>query len=223
MPQQHNDLPRLCMTYPPIIPVHDTTKYTQYADMLLQENQYDPIPSIVDQADERGNLRYRIITERNLWAGQHPMLDEIAILLRFLCLQFNHATSARDSGVLPEMFNTDSESAIFHLAWSYKSLQLGAMGKANAELPYSSGRIRTGRSALTREYEVFREWAKQPEEKDGNHDGISSQLHPDSCPRTEEDENEWSREGVLASPRWWTEGDEGEWDEGGAPPWTKWE
>ena len=223
IPQQHNDLPHLCMTYPPIIPVHDTTKYTQYTDMLLQENQYDPIPSIADKADEGGNLRYRIITERNMWAGQHPVLDEIAILLRFLCQWFDHATSTRFSVVLPEDFNTDSERAIFNLAWSYKSLQLRAMGKANGELPYSSGRIRTGRLALTREYEIFRQWVKQPDEKDGNHDGISSQRHPDLCPRTEEDENEWSTEGALTSPRWWTEGDEGEWDEGGAPPWTKWE
>ena len=167
--------------------------------MLRQEGQHDFIPPIAEKVDERGNLRYRIITHENMWAGQHHVLDEIAILLRFLCQWFDHATSIRFREPLPEDFHTDSKAAIFHLAKSYKSLQLRVMGKANGELPYSSERMRTGRPALTREYENFRQWVKQPDEENGNSDGISSQ------------------------PCFWAEGDEGEWDEEGAPPWTKWE
>lgn len=222
IPQQHNDLPHPSMAYPPIIPIHDPTKYTQYTDLLLQETQHDPIPSIAEKADEGGNLRYRIITQHNMWAGQHPVLDEIAILLRILCQWFDHATSFGYFESLPEGFHTDSEAAIFHVAWSYKSLQLRAMGEANGELPYSSESMRTGRPALTREYELFRQWVKQPDEEDGNYDGISSQRHVDSCSQTEGDESEWSKEGAP-NPGWWTEGDEGEWDAAGAPPWTKWE
>lgn len=228
IPQQHSDLPHLSMKFPPIIPVHDPTKYTQYTDSLLQENQHEPIPSLAENADERGNLRYRIISQDNIWAGQHPVLDEIAILLRFLCQWFNQATSIRSFNTLPKDFHTGSESAISHLSWSYRSLQLLAMGKANGELPYSSESMRACRPALTREYEIFRQWVKQPDEEEGdgedeNRDGISSQQHLAACPRTERDQDERDGEGAPPCLSWWAKGDEGEWDEEGAPPWTKWD
>lgn len=223
IPQQYNDLPHLSMKFPLIIPVHDPTKYTQYTDLLLQENQHDPIPSLAEKADERGNLRYRIISQDNIWAGQHPVLDEIAILLRFLCQWFNQATSIRSFDSLPKDFHTASEAAISHVAWSYRSLQLRAIGKANGELPYSSESMRTRRPTLTREYEIFRQWVKQPDEEGGNRGGFSSQQHLDACPQTEGDEDEQDEEGPSTCLSWWAKGDEGEWGEEGAPPWTKWE
>lgn len=219
IPQQHSDLPHLSMKFPLIIPVHDPTKYPEYTDLLLQENQHDPIPSLVEKADERGNLRYRIISRDNIWAGQHPVLDEIAILLRFLGQWFGQLTSLISSNSLPKDFHTNSEAAISHLAWSYRSLQLRAMGKANGELPYSSESMRTRRPALTREYEIFRQWVKQPDEEDGNRGGDALQQHLEACPWTERDEGELDEEGAS----WWAKVDEGEWDEEGAPPWTKWE
>lgn len=219
IPQQHSDLPHLSMKFPLIIPVHDPTKYSEYTDLLLQENQHDPIPSLVEKADERGNLRYRIISRDNIWAGQHPVLDEIAILLRFLGQWFGQLRSLISSNSLPKDFHTNSEAAISHLAWSYRSLQLRAMGKANGELPYSSESMRTRRPALTREYEIFRQWVKQPDEEDGNRGGDALQQHLEACPLTEGDEGEPDEEGGS----WWEKGDEGEWDEEGAPPWTKWE
>lgn len=228
IPQQHSDLPHLSMKFPLIIPVHDPTKYTEYTDLLLQENQHDPIPSLAEKADERGNLRYRIISRDNIWAGQHPVLDEISILLRFLCQWFGQATSIRSFDFLPKDFHTGSEAAISHLAWSYRSLQLRAMGKANGELPYSSESMRTRRPALTREYEIFRQWVKQPDEEDGdeedgNRGGNALQQHLDACSRMEGDEGERDEEGASPCLPWWEKGDEGEWDEEGAPPWTKWE
>lgn len=227
IPQQHSDLHHLGMKFPLIIPVHDPTKYTEYTDLLLQENQHDPIPSLADKADERGNLRYRIISRDNVWAGQHPVLDEIAILLRFLCQWFGQATSIISFDLLPNDFHTGSEAAISHLAWSYRSLQLRTMGKANGELPYSSESMRTRRPALTREYEIFRQWVKQPDEEDGGevdgNRGVKAlQQYLDACPRTEGDEGEPSEEGASPYDSWWSKGDEGEWDEEGAPPWTEW-
>lgn len=224
IPLQHDDLPHLSMAYPLIIPIHDPTKYRQYADMMLQAFQYQPIPSIAEKADEGGNLRYRIISEHNMWAGQHPVLDEIAILLRLLCRWFSYTTTLQQFEPLPEYFHTGSEAAMVHLARSYRTLQLHAMEKANGELPYSSDSIRTGRPALTKEYEIFRQWVKQPDKEDGNHDGILSHRHVNSYPQTEWDESEWSRDGYPAPSPWlWKEGDEGEWDEAGVPSWTKWE
>lgn len=227
IPQQHSDLPHSAMKFPLIIPVHDPTKYTEYTDALLQENQHDPIPSLADKADERGNLRYRIISRDNIWAGQHPMLDEIAILLRFLCQWFGQAISIRSFDFLPKDFHTGSEAAISHLAWSYRSLQLRTIGKANGELPYSSESMRTRRPALTREYEIFRQWIKQPDEEDGGevdgNRGVKTlQQYLDACPQTEGDEGEQDEEGVSPYHSWWSKGDEGEWDEEGAPPWTEW-
>lgn len=221
IPQQHSDLPHLSIKFPLIFPIHDPTKYTEYTDLLLQENQHDPIPSLVEKADERGNLRYRIISRDNIWTGQHPVLDEIAILLRFLCQWFGQASSIRSSNFLPKDFHTGSEAAISHLAWSYRSLQLRAMGKANGELPYSSESMRTRRPALTREYEIFRQWVKQPDEEDGNRDGNALQQHLDAGPWTEGDESELDEEGASPFLSWWAKGDEGEWDEEGAPPWAK--
>lgn len=224
IPQQHSDLHHLGMKFPLIIPVHDPTKYTEYTDLMLQENQHDPIPSLADKADERGNLRYRIISRDNIWAGQDPVLDEIAILLRFLCQWFGQATSIISIDLLPSDLHTGSEAAISHLAWSYRSLQLRTMGKANGELPYSSESMRTRRPALTREYEIFRQWVKQPGEEnesevDENRGVKNLKQYLNACPRTEGAKGERDEKG--ASP-WWSKGDEGEWDEEGAPPWTEW-
>ena len=51
------------------------------------------LPSLRDSRAEAGNLRYWMINKENMWAGQHPILDELSEVYKAIhCAQsFDHA------------------------------------------------------------------------------------------------------------------------------------
>ena len=67
-----------------LIPVHDATRPPPYTTS---------IPPLVDTADESGNLRYWVITNKSMWANQHEVMDEFTELM--WCI-FKWFTSACD-------------------------------------------------------------------------------------------------------------------------------
>ena len=85
-----------------LIPVHDPTRHDA-ANAFL--------PSLSSNAtDESGNLRYVVITNESMWAGQHRVLDEISeiywILFHWLI-----------KSVLFEIGSgTQSSACVFHMA-----------------------------------------------------------------------------------------------------------
>ena len=66
------DYPDLPVTSIPLIPLHDATNYDATASIL---------PSLRDSMTEEGNLRYWVITNTSMWAGQHRVLDEMTEIL----------------------------------------------------------------------------------------------------------------------------------------------
>ena len=67
--QEYPDLPSHTRAFKPLIPVHDPAKYDASAS---------PLPSLHDDGSETGNLRYWVISNESMWAGQHRALDEMA-------------------------------------------------------------------------------------------------------------------------------------------------
>lgn len=72
LPQTIDDLPQHFTNFSPLIPVHDPTRY---------DPNISGVPSLHDTASEKGNLRFWIITNESMWAGQHRMMDEFAELM----------------------------------------------------------------------------------------------------------------------------------------------
>ena len=71
----------------PDLPHTYTRRYsvTKIHDPLRQDDSA-VLPSLQDTEAEIGNLRYWTINERNIWAGQHPVVDELFELYRAIFL-----------------------------------------------------------------------------------------------------------------------------------------
>ena len=67
-------LPRHFTAKPMIIPLYNASVHsTPNADPAAQP----ALPPRLDNATAEGNLRYWVITNRSMWAGQHQMVDEM--------------------------------------------------------------------------------------------------------------------------------------------------
>lgn len=66
----------------PFVPVHDPSQH---------DPQTAPLPPLFDTTSQSGNLRYWVTSKESVWAGQHPMLDELNQLLWCLRGWFSYA------------------------------------------------------------------------------------------------------------------------------------
>lgn len=67
-------LPHMSLDYQPLIPVHDPSKH---------DPQIARLPSLPISGHDMGNLRYWIVSNKSMWAGQ-PALDDLSRVLRCL-------------------------------------------------------------------------------------------------------------------------------------------
>lgn len=107
IPQEFTDLPSHFTDFKPLIPIHDTTKH-------------DPatatIPSLQDKHGVGGNLRYWVITNKSMWAGQYRVLDEFSELM------WSFATWFARAGELPRRGGKKTHDNVQHSCWALASL-----------------------------------------------------------------------------------------------------
>ncbi|KAL8765412.1 MAG: hypothetical protein Q9209_007518 [Squamulea sp. 1 TL-2023] len=176
---------------PQLIPVHNPQKHDPRTTML---------PSLADTVCDSGNYRYWLITNENMWAGQHRVADEISDLLTTLFDWFLHCE--RQPGNGPIRRGADNYNCIWHLA---KGL------RRRLVLPEESDERDKGISK--REARLFRPWAlTRPPRVQKSYDANSEM-------ETLEDQME--AEDHISDSAFWDDEEKGSWgDEEGVPAWT---
>lgn len=106
LPQRYADLPDHFTSQPCLIPLHNPAAYTG-----------TNIPSLPDNASEAGNLRYWVITNESMWAGQHRAIDEVFELLWAL---FHWLMQQSLSGGLSLNVNTSNLECVYHIARTFR-------------------------------------------------------------------------------------------------------
>lgn len=220
--QDFPDLPTYVTERQLLIPVHDPLKHNHATAIL---------PSLHDIASEKGNLRYWVINNTSMWAGQHHALDEIAEILWSMFHWFNQAASLSDNrrarlfGSLlfqPNLsyLGTDNKICIWHTArFCRRRMTLPGIPSDDGQdqrISSSPGKpIKTAVPTL-RESLLFRPWVFHTPRK----------LEFDSIHYMDRDPSDshplFDEYGVLypfPNELFWKEGDEGEWDEEGVPSW----
>ncbi|KAL8706294.1 MAG: hypothetical protein Q9201_000670 [Fulgogasparrea decipioides] len=190
---RYEDLPENALSKL-LLPVHDPSKY----DSITAT-----VPSLHDTASEIGNLRYRLVTNQSMWAGQHRALDEVAELLNSLFSWFMH----REDFSLPvtdgHKFATDNDQCIWHLAASFRRRLI---------LPKASTKLERGQSLPAREARLFRAWALTPLPR-------VERPYEEENEKMQEFQDEVARGGDIPDGLFWGEGNKGTWDEEGVPVW----
>lgn len=221
LPQDFPDLPTYVAERKILIPVHDASKH-DHATAIL--------PSLQDVASEKGNLRYWVISNTSMWAGQHHALDEITEILYSMFQWFKQASwisNFRGPRLLgpwltnrdPEPLGTDTKECIWHTArlCRRRIILPGIFSDDGHDHRISSspGTSIKAPVPILRESLLFRPWVFHTPKRQqwdillAERDSVAA--HPLF------DEN-----GVLypfPDELFWKEGDEGEWDEDGVPSW----
>ena len=179
------DYPDLPAASKPLIPLHDATKYDAATSNL---------PSLRDTTTEKGNLRYWVITNTSMWAGQHRVLDEMTEILWDLQSFYQAAQETNYPGLL----------SFFGFGPQYS--------RKKHTLLYPETRDKDRLDVL-----LFRQWVlptPQPTMPvsltSKRRGGIT--FHPLF--------NEEALRYPFPNDLFWNDGDEGEWDQGdGVPEW----
>ncbi|KAL8640619.1 MAG: hypothetical protein Q9226_008726, partial [Calogaya cf. arnoldii] len=124
---------------PSLIIVHDPSKH---------DPRTATVPSLADTRNDSGNPRYWLITNENMWAGQHRAADEVSELLTTLFDWFLHCE--RQPGDDPPKHGTDAYHCIWHLARAFRRRLV---------LPDVSDKRERGELLSKREANLFRPWA----------------------------------------------------------------
>ena len=108
LPEQYPDLPSHFIETPCLIPLHDPATHN---------SDSSPFPSLRDTGNESGNLRYWVITNESMWAGQHRVMDEIAELVwtLFHWLMQHSLGNGPNSGI-----DTSNTACVYHVARAFR-------------------------------------------------------------------------------------------------------
>ncbi|KAL8925780.1 MAG: hypothetical protein Q9208_003277 [Pyrenodesmia sp. 3 TL-2023] len=171
-----------------LLPAHDPLKY---------DPANTPVQSLPDTVEEKGNLRYWLVTNKSMWAGQHRVVDEVSELLVALSEYF-----AKDI-LLPDNLDTGASECIRHLLAAFRRRLV---------LPEMSDTAERGEILPSREARLLRAWAlTRPPAVERSFEGddeIMQRL-----------EDELAQDGDVPDHLFWQDGDEGSWDEEGVPVW----
>ena len=125
-----------------LIPAHDHAKY----DPTVRG-----IPNLHDTVGEDGNIRYWVISNESIWAGQHRVLDEVYELLWALFYWFLRGFMEDTDQPLFTTLSTDNPDCVWHLAKAFRRrIVLRQVD------PYQ---IKSGHTVSLREELLFRAWA----------------------------------------------------------------
>ncbi|KAL8954187.1 MAG: hypothetical protein Q9183_007281 [Haloplaca sp. 2 TL-2023] len=185
-----------------LIPVHDASKH---------DPQLATVPSLVETAADCGNLRYWLITNQSMWAGQHRALDEVAEILTAAFNWFR--LYERDFSLPRQHFykpGTDNEQCIYRLAQDFRRRLV---------LPDASQELKRGQLLSERETKLFRAWALAPLSRVERTYEEDDELMEEFQDRYEAEVK--GNEAIVSGKAFWNEGDEGNWDDWeGVPVWT---
>ena len=137
LPQTHSDLPAHFTSSPILIPVHRPPP-AGYAPLFL--------PSIHDQATEDGNLRYWVISNHNMWACQHRVVDEVFEILNSFFHLFSFGVN------LSRQYTCATPEALWHLASDFRWRAI------LPEVPAARNKRTHKSGLLLREAMLFRAW-----------------------------------------------------------------
>ena len=192
LPQQYGDLPSHFTNFKPLIPVHDASR---------DDPATRSLPSLQDTASESGNLRYWVITNESMWAGQHRALDEIAELIGLLFRWVAYNGWGME-------IETDRPECKWHLARSFRNRTV------LHEVPDHVSINMKFDIPSVREVLLFRQWA------------FSNPMLLNRQPVDDNDEcHELFNDAWVLYPfpddLFWQASDEGTWREPGVAPWTE--
>ena len=205
---QYPDLPHNYTAFKPLISVHDPAAHDPATATL---------PSLQDTVAESGNLRYWVVTNESMWAGQHRVMDEISEVLWSLFHWFNHG-EAMDPERNTGNNNTDDDECAWYLARMFRRrIVLPELPTDDIQHTNVSNR-RSGLPTL-RESILFRPWAfytpKIPDRTFYELNDDDEAPHP-LYDRIDEDRMQYPFPDHL----FWTDGDEGQWDGDDVPLWS---
>ena len=204
IPNQHADLPQHYTAFRPLIAVHDPTTHDPTASTL---------PPLHDTANESGNLRYWVITNESMWAGQHRAIDEIAEVLWAFFHWLNQETR-KGVEAFTDGEGTDVNHCVWHLARSFRRRIVLPEVPSDEFLQTSTLTRRVG-LPTPRESLLFRPWV----------------FYTPKVPYRDlavEEDSIWPPHRLFDELQclypfpdelFWEEGDEGEWDGDGVPVW----
>ena len=200
------NLPRSYTRKPVLTIIHDA----------LLQNDSAVLPSLRDTETETGNPRYWIIDNRNIWAGQHPMVDELFELYKgiFLSQSAVRPQVGPSNGVhSPQLENKcDAADPNFILALAHILKQR----IVPPSLSYENSR--SGSNIDPTERFLFEAWAlsdpgrcdeSSPLEGDEDGDGRREPFDQDDYPYS------------VPDSLFWKEGDEEQWPSDLIPEWRK--
>ncbi|KAL8800663.1 MAG: hypothetical protein Q9182_005033 [Xanthomendoza sp. 2 TL-2023] len=197
------------------VPADCLPRLIQVHDPRSHDPRTTTMPSLTDSASEQGNLRYWLITNKNMWAGQDRVADEVTELLTSL---FDWYLNCEGPTVGPIRYGTDSERCIWHLARLFRRRlilpDIVEQPPCDAMHFPSGNRENRGQTLPQREARLFRPWALTRLLR------VERTYVPDA---KEADQVEDEMESVVDvdDDAFWRAGDEGTWDEEeGVPVWT---
>ena len=196
IPQIYPDLPVHFTSSGFLIPIHRPPSVDQTPLFL---------PSIQDQATEAGNPRYWVISNLNMWACQHRVVDEVFEIL----YSFFHLF--RYNGKHSIAFDCSTPQALWRLSLDFRRRMI--LPEVNSTI-YDRSRF----SGLTlREAALFRAWVF-----------ADPSRYFATTPATQESRSEPSRDVFLdeedfvypiPTELFWTDGEESDWNKDGVPLW----
>lgn len=206
LPQDFQDLPTHATEHKTLIPVHDTSRYDPTTAVM---------PSLQDEASEKGNVRYWVITNSSMWAGQHRAIDEISEMLWSLSYWFTETVD-----ILPSAsYGTEAKECLWHMARACRRrLVLPRIPRDDGHdhrISSSSSPAKSMTATVPTLHEnlLFRSWAfrspMMPEWP--SNDSTKSKTRPQEIRQSLIDEHVLLYE--FSEHLFWTKGDEGEWNE----------
>lgn len=197
LPNQYPDFPGHFTAFKCLIPVHDAATYDPATATL---------PSLQDTIAESGNLRYWVITNESMWAGQHRALDEISEVI----WSFFHWFAEKPLVDIAPSNDKVTHNFCWELARSFRRRivlpEVPADNICSAHTPSRRMGLPTLRESL-----LFRPWVYHTPKNPHSWDDREDRAHP----LFDEDKFRYPFPDHL----FWEEGDEGEWDEEGVPAW----
>ncbi|KAL8692872.1 MAG: hypothetical protein Q9224_003872 [Gallowayella concinna] len=197
-------VPTECL--PVFIPVHDSRSY---------DPRTTTMPSLTDSLSESGNLRYWLITNKNMWAGQDRVADEVSELLASL---FDWYLHCEDPVVGPIQYGTDGDRCIWHLARILRRRLIlpETLDKPSNDpmLLRQRNRGNRGQTLPPREARLFRSWALTRPRR-------VQRSYEYDAEKVDLVEAEMELDADIDDNVFWRDGDAGTWDEEeGVPVWT---
>ena len=195
--QTFSDLPFHFTSSPCLIPIHKPPSADQ-APLFL--------PSIRDQATEAGNPRYWVVSNLDMWACQHRVVDEVFEILRSFFYMF------RNSGDNGGTYDCTTPQVIRHLFQDFRRRAILPMVDPN-------GKDQTHVSGLPlREAMLFRAWVfAEPIRYFTKASGTTQQNRSEPSNDAYLDEEDFVY--PIPDELFWTYGEEGDWNKDSVPLW----